>query len=536
VTGRIELHSFDGYGFPNETDCVEDSLDVEFHNENFRDVAAEMPFRTIKNSLIHSPAIADDEIIGNFDVYTTTNKVLCERWEKNVAAVRFGGEKSASGSVIAGQFFPCACAMRDSMINEIRRGYGDDGDDICRCVAEAFDGELATYEKLKFTTRMKYMAMDDFLFLQRVYAMREFGCCNGQGVSEPVDCILFSGGGVKGIGFAPLGEIFSSREYEDVISEDCKFAGTSAGAMVAAMCAFGVVDIAKPIRGLMDISLPLGRDANLLNAYPAMAASLDSGFCDCLKPIELIDRYIATEIRQFLRSLDENDLQVLDEDELERVRLLSEPYDILSNREPHMARFSDISMLRKLPGGIGKFHWLAISMWNCGGEKTVFASAETTPDFQVAYAIRISIAMPTLMRRVRMAIPGLDDPNSPCTYSDGGTEQNMPDPAKAFGADGCRHPLFCTLDNDGEAYSGVERNTFIPYFPWLFNILSMISKASGRMAKNFSICSGEDCLIVPHATVSTTQFWVNEIDLLAATHQASLAAKRKLEEMRGLSA
>jgi hypothetical protein len=89
--------------------------------------------------------------------------------------------------------------------------------------------------------------------------------------------------------------------------------------------------------------------------------------------------------------------------------------------------------------------------------------------------------MPTMRRKIAIAVPGLNRPSDSHIYSDVGAKQNMPNPTDAFSADGFHRPLFCTLDNDRET-------------------------CSGPVVKDHSFYGVSDRLIVPHATVSTELF------------------------------
>jgi predicted acylesterase/phospholipase RssA len=460
---------------------------------------------------------------------------LCSQWKEMLDELRLGGEKSASKGTAAISFIPCAEAMLDRILRKIKSdgGDGQEVEDVCSDILKAFADELSTYGKLGFTTRMRFMAMDDFLYLQDIDGRTRLGllhydCAN----FDLIDCISFSGGGAKGIGFVPLCAMISSNDYYDLISKDYSIAGTSVGAMTAAMCAFGVKDVEKATLELMSGKSRLGSDSWMEVAYPTMMKALGAGIYDCMHPVALIDRYTSESVRQFLAKLDlARATKHLSEKEIERISILMEPYDTSKNREEHMLRFSDIALLRNLPGGKRKFHDLAIAIFDVDGNGTVYASAHETPNYQIAYGVRDSISMPILMKRPSIT---RGDGALPHRHYDGGLEQNLPDPGKAFPSRNFKRKVFVVLDSDGEAYAAYVKNGHPQRNSATIDFMGikLRTKFSSRSKKDIELCRSGDLIIMPHATVKSTEFGLSEKMFAAAEHQAAMAARRKFEEMR----
>jgi hypothetical protein len=464
---------------------------------------------------------------------------LCALWEKNLAEIRPGGERIAAGAVIQAQFFPCAIAMRDSMLRKLREDAAHLPEHRVaeiqdRCV-RAFNGELETYEELKFTGRMRYTTMDDFLFLLSHWARTELGLAKAITRKKRCDCLVFSGGGAAGVGYTPLFQLFFSPEAADVFEEDCKFIGSSAGALSALCGAFGPHDMREPTLEMQKACLTFSSSLGLRKAYPTFSAGLGGGFIEGLSAVEVVDRYASRQVRTFLEAIPDHVFaSYLSPEERGRIGQLRQPYDLSACREPLMVRFSDIELLRKLPNGKKFFHLVAISMWNSEKNQTFYASHRTTPNFPVAYAARVSMSVPFVFKRAHMAIPGLDGDGSACHYYDGGIEQAEPNPEDAFGANGCAKPLHCILDGDGSAYSDSGCDDFITDFRlWLLRRAHIVGDDIGeRRRANWMDARRGHFMAVPHAAVGTFNFWFSQTDLEAAAYQSAMAGYATMIRLR----
>jgi hypothetical protein len=464
---------------------------------------------------------------------------LCDLWDENLKIIRPSGERAANDRVVQAQLLPCALARRDRTLAQLRREGQHLGEkrlqEICDRCRQAFNNEWARQERLGFTCRMHYTSMDDFLFLMDYWAKRELGLVSSKFTGKRHDCLSFAGGGAKGVGYMPLFQLFFSSEASDIFEEDCRFTGSSAGALMAVCGAFGPHEVREPILEMQRACLKISSSLFLQKAYPSFSKRLGGGFVEGLGPVEVIDRYTSRQVRTFLQYVPVPDATLATLTDSERARLgqLRQPYDLSRNREPYMVRFSDIELLRKLPRGKEFFHLLSIALWNSERDKTVFASCETTSDFPVAYAARISMSLPFIFQRAHMAIPGLDSSDNPNHYYDGGIEQLAPDPGKAFGSNVVAKPFFCVLDGDGESYrEKIQTSMIFSFTDRLLRMNSITSDLLSRRDENWKTIRGSHFLVTPHGTIDTLQFWFSGRAIAAAEHQSVLAAWRKIVEIR----
>ncbi|MDR2667683.1 MAG: patatin-like phospholipase family protein [Puniceicoccales bacterium] len=467
---------------------------------------------------------------------------LCHIWSENVNRVRRGGDASANDAVLEVQYFPSLIARK----NEVFAGIVSDatvhgiGEEAISAVIErlndSFANEFAMQSELKFTRRMSYMVMDDFFYVQDFWARMELGIETHRELARKIDLISFSGGGAKGVCYGPLLEILHSKEAGNIFSPNCKFAGSSAGALAAIMAAFGGTDMRRWHGEMQSAISPFFSDSKLRIAYPTCNGSMCGGLLSGFGPIEVVDRFTASAVADFLGKLQPHQLAALAEDERERISQLMQPYDTSVNREPFMVRFSDIILLRKLPGGTAFASFLYITMWDADNKKTLVASHETTPDFPIAFSARISIALPAIFKMLRIDIPFADGKSTGVhRYCDGGVEHQNPFVASVLDGHTFDNPLFCIFDSDGHAF-GRHKSNCDPAveFPCM-QILRALEIADDDLPERrkniLEEIKSRETMIVPHGVLETVSFWASSENVDAAVRQANVAIWRRVCEL-----
>jgi predicted acylesterase/phospholipase RssA len=463
-------------------------------------------------------------------------------WDETVARVRAGGESSADNAATAAQFFPCLMAKRDDFLSRLtgdaRAGcVGEEKiADVQRRLQNSFAHEFAKQSELKFTNRMRYMAMDDFLCVQDFWARRELAIEGPQQPIEKIDFVSFAGGGSRGIGYLATVEMFSKGNATAVLSKDCCFAGSSSGAIAAAMAAFGEQNARERTDAMQEAVSPFRRNHNLHKAYPGLHNNMHSGIFSWYGMVEFADKFTSAAVADFVKTFQPHQLEALSADKRKRIEQLAQPFDTSANREPFMVKFSDISLLRELSGGADRFHPLFVLIWNADVKKDVVCSHMTTPDLPVAYALRASISLPVLAKMLTLRITNADGTvEPPQRFCDGGVGQEVPSCRSLSAFAEFRNPLHLVLEGDGRAYSKQPSQcdpvSETPYrqLMWLLDVAG--DDLPERRRRNRDALKNENVFAVPHGTVRTSDFWASKTQLDAAYHQSRIATARKMCEL-----
>lgn len=215
----------------------------------------------------------------------------------------------------------------------------------------------------------------------------------------PIEYIAFSGGGAKG---AIYSGAYEAAKKADILDNVKAVAGSSAGAITAAIVAFGT-----PPERFEQIS----KDTNLQSllgkkGFSAGVVQLNKDG----KPLyDLLDKVIKENVGNFLQKTDI--ANVKDDDALDDLR---ERYKIDGK-----IYFKDIALLRKYDPVQYK-DLIITAVQQDTGELTIFNSFDT-PDVEIALACRASASIPLVFEPVEI---------NGKKYVDGGYRDNIP--AKYF--------------------------------------------------------------------------------------------------------
>ena len=275
--------------------------------------------------------------------------------------------------------------------------------------------------------------------------------------------LVLSGGGAKGIGYSAS---LDQMEKFGMLAGLENLAGSSAGALTATCLAAGLSAsqfedcTADPLfrPGILD-SLKGGSDVARL--YPGL--KLEGGLAPAVSSLKIVDQTTTKSVQAYLAThWNTEAFQIklealvksgkLTDTQLERLSQLRQLPDFNQPHEDSMITFGDLKLLHALAPE--KFKLLTLTGWNKTDQREEYFNADNTPDLQIAYAARISMAFPVVFKAVSLE----NGSGGRAVYADGGIGSNMPaeiftnqKSGKAL-EQAQASTLLLTFDANGEAY------------------------------------------------------------------------------------
>ena|GEM_PF-4321241 len=222
--------------------------------------------------------------------------------------------------------------------------------------------------------------------------------------APPIRNLVLQGGGAKGIVYPTFLRTLDEKTH--ILKDLREIAGSSAGAMMASMIAVGVPlermetlvaesNVMEQMTGTMDESLNLG--AGILSAGNVMS---------------MIWELSKTEAAEYFNEIKDDEVKLTD------IRFLNGCESFMERALRGFERgvtFEDLKFLHAL--NPEKFKLLNVTGFERRELKTIYFNAETYPDMPIHEAVRVSMAIPIVIKTV--IVDGK-------TMSDGGEGSNVP--------------------------------------------------------------------------------------------------------------
>jgi predicted acylesterase/phospholipase RssA len=335
------------------------------------------------------------------------------------------------------------------------------------------------------------------------------------------------------------------KELKDSFTPNCKFSGTSAGAIGAFFAAFGLDNFEEFTR---EMQRRYGNSAQdnqkWVPAYGWLRRQFAAwpSYYDLIGVLALFDQRLQEKISAFLAGIDDAMIDTTfpdDEGGRERMRLLREPYEASISREGKLLTFRDLELLQKLPNGRENFHDFAAAIWDKTDQKLIFAKKETYPHMPVVLALYASMSIPGAFKFLSI----------PLDKSDGKAHQ------LCDGGYGANSPIHAFTDADGPASDGGETvaavfdaegggantlhghpETFPKYirrvakfFRISYSMEKYVKDEKKRLKQN-----SEKLLVLPHGDVGVLSFGFPEEKRAAIDYQVDLRVRAwKICKIRG---
>ncbi|MDR0740428.1 MAG: patatin-like phospholipase family protein [Puniceicoccales bacterium] len=251
-----------------------------------------------------------------------------------------------------------------------------------------------------------------------------------------IENLCLRGGGGKGFGYAGALEALTKAGKLNQLKV---VSGSSAGAIAAVAIGFGTPP--EALGNFCDeIQAGIGKakSKESVKNYPALEGMFSGlGLMgNAAGVIQAIDTVTAKNARKFLQQpavqnflAQTNNVFALHE--LSRLRNLTAEVTF-PREESSLLTFKDLELLGKIRGeGIeNNFKEIILTGWDATDGKEIYFDAQNTPDLPIAYATRISMALPGAFKAVEMNLtqyqPGGAQVQTPHTFMDGGLGSNLP--------------------------------------------------------------------------------------------------------------
>lgn len=409
----------------------------------------------------------------------------------------------------------------------------------------------------------------------------------------PLENMVFSGGGGKGFGYI---KTVDTLQEAGMFKNLKNVAGASAGAITAVGVGTGLKGD-ELVKFSENIQAGLHKSSHKLNseAYPGITetlpkkgffASLISMFTNVFKShiwesgggvVEAVDKQTANTVQKFLNQPDlktfleqkqekllvDGKEVVMKPEDYARLRYLADGYShsaekprmhtsaaILANPEllkkDAAITFRDVELLRCLPGGSDTFKSLTISVWNKTDHISELLDAKTVPNMPIALAVRMSMSLPTVFKKVRADLDAYRETipakaiNNPVIkeYNDGGIASNLPVEAFVKGSEANQsaakaRTLALVFDEAGKSDRALA--TPVGFQPSVGRIEGFIAnKVTAeevpyedlRMLESAKKNELGNVFVVGHGDLGTTDFAPN-IDRVELAHAVAKARTRE---------
>ena len=273
-----------------------------------------------------------------------------------------------------------------------------------------------------------------------------------------IENVVFSGGGGKGLAYENTLKILEENGYFNAVK---RVAGTSVGALVATGAS--LTSDVNQIKVFSQGMLSAIKDKSGLKKlkYPLKFTMQTTYYGSALGVVKFLDQFSIQRVMEFLKRDDvkvylegkkssiKNYLQIQKQTmglsklksskkairldrayyALDRLQKFKD-FDLNKKREEKdMVTFRDLYFLSKIPVSNNHFKELFITGWNATEKKECYFSAKTVPHMPIAYAARISMALPGAFYGIEMDISKYSDSRKNgkvCQFFDGGIKSNTP--------------------------------------------------------------------------------------------------------------
>lgn len=331
---------------------------------------------------------------------------------------------------------------------------------------------------------------------------------------------VYEGGGAKGGMYVWIRLLQWMMGFPQ--PENC--AGTSAGSIIAALQASGnSVDTLMQITANMPMTSYLNTGPGFADRYPHANLSGRRLGCQAGDAIGIVDEMTSLPVRNYLNEhwnepRFQARLQLLPTSQQERLKQLRDQR-MEGSRQGSMLTFGDLAMLHTLAPET--FSKLSVCVWNNQTASTVVLNDQTSPDLEVAFAVRASMAIPWIFWPIVLNLAGMAD-----EYSDGGQGSNLP--VESFLAH--LHPNGKGMsDTAGMAFSRGGWAYEILHSPpgerpevgWLLGLLLGEGYKENCLREAQKIHDlGPNVVVVKHKNVGTLTFKPKPLDLIEAITEA----------------
>ena len=389
----------------------------------------------------------------------------------------------------------------------------------------------------------------------------------------PIKNICLRGGGGKGLGYVGmLSELARQGKLDQLES----VAGSSAGGIASMALSIGV-----PCDQLGDfctqIQNGIGRrvSSNAIKKMPFLENKFPNWTFNILGSaagiIPAVDNAALKSVGEFLKTIagESNTLPfeqdgdkftfngvAISSDEQQRLEQLFANYQNPNRviNEGDLITFADLALLKRLDTtGSHHFRDLTLTGWDGTDQKEIYFNAQNYPNMPIAYATRITMALPGAFKRVDMDIerfragnnnPSETNPNNVHRLFDGGLGSNSPSevfikPLSESSTNEDRleyqkaqqETLTCIFDGEGQGYFGqsfgfkYSENPVIQFFLWLLDAIGSMDKMEElRDNENEKLNNVGNTLVVGHGHLWTLSMNPEQEEVDAANLMSALQA------------
>ncbi|MDR1366776.1 MAG: patatin-like phospholipase family protein [Puniceicoccales bacterium] len=365
-----------------------------------------------------------------------------------------------------------------------------------------------------------------------------------------IENLCLRGGGGKGFGYAGALEVLQKTGKLDQLKT---VSGSSAGAIAAVAIAFGI-----PPQSLgnfcdeVQVGVGKAKSREAVGNYSALKGMFSGiGLMgNAAGVIQAIDTVTTKNVRKFLQNPSvqyflANQTDVFAPCEVDRLRSLMQ--EITFPREENaMLTFKDLELLVKIQGeGIeNNFKSIVLTGWDATDGKEIYFDAQNTSDLPIAYAVRMSMALPIAFNAVEIDLTKYQQNGGQAhgfhKIMDGGLGSNSPNemfikPLTELSteeervqhqeAQACT--LSCIFDDGGQAFAMDSSNfsygvsLIKGVFLWLLGaIKSMFHMNTLRNDENKKLNDTGNIMVIGHGQLGTlnmspTNEERNAVDLMS---------------------
>ena len=227
-----------------------------------------------------------------------------------------------------------------------------------------------------------------------------------------------------------------------------------------------------------------------------------------------------------------------------------------SIEEKDLVTFADLELLKRLDtSGAHHFRDLTLTGWDATDEKEIYFNAQNYPDMPIAYATRITMALPGAFKRVDLDLSRFQrefTSGQVHKLFDGGLGSNSPSEVfvKPLSDDATeeerlqyqkmqQETLTCIFDDKGIGFSAesfrynYSENIFIRFFLWLLGAVKSVEKMKElRNGENEKLDDISNVFVVGHGHLGTLSMHPSPEDLEAANLMSALQASEWCRQRR----
>ena len=365
-----------------------------------------------------------------------------------------------------------------------------------------------------------------------------------QPAPHPENFVL-SGGGVKGAGYVGW---FKAAEQFGVLKNLKRIAGSSAGAITAAMiaCGMSAEDFEKATDRTSFFSILTGtsRDAVVTEDTILEPTKWFSSFTGTYA-VDHVNQEMLGSIKKYFQLLEKGGLQKkveeitsnLSKKDQQALLTLEKAITppprqsffgwLFSKKQPerptHMVTFKELSLLAKIDS---RFKELTVTAYDVTQKKEIYYNAENYPDQQIAEAVRASMSLPLIFQ------PMVDSKTGD-VLEDGAIGSNIPvevfvrnEAAEKDLEQARAKTLVLGFDNNGRFYDITSKGIIHKPVGFISTVVS--SNSNFQKSADYDAIklydAGPNAMNVEHGTLDTTSFMASKSSLHTAQRQAEIRA------------